>query len=215
MSELGVIGQMYEDRRTKKKGKLVERDDKYKTLLMESEDGKSFNVSFSGFKSNWRSVDAVEPTIEEAMEEVEVPEDAIQVDVTPKQTKKKLDPEDKQVNEVFENTLLHMLEYAKSFGNPDIEIGADMVKHKKRIILRLCHKKVFNINYKTRKDEFEVCVDEKLFLKVKDKAYATEQKFHEKWIGTKYTFIVTTDTLDKFLEDAKQYVINYRAKEEE
>ena len=50
MSEIGVIGQIYEDRRTKKKGKLIERDEKYKTLLLETSEGKSFNVSYGGFK---------------------------------------------------------------------------------------------------------------------------------------------------------------------
>lgn len=75
MSEIGTIGAIYEDRRTKKKGKLIERDEKYKTLLMEASDGKSFNITFGGFKSNWRKVDEPEQTVEEAMQEVELTEE--------------------------------------------------------------------------------------------------------------------------------------------
>lgn len=84
MSEIGIIGQMYEDRRTKKRGKLIERDNKFKTLLMESEDGKSFNITFGGFKSNWRKVDEPEQTIEEAMQEVELTEEKPKKKVKPK-----------------------------------------------------------------------------------------------------------------------------------
>ena len=72
MSEIGTIGQIYEDRRTHKRGKLLERDEKYKTLLLEADDGKSFNITYGGFKSNWRKVDEPVQTIEEALEEVEV-----------------------------------------------------------------------------------------------------------------------------------------------
>ena len=87
MSEIGEIGVIYEDRRTKKKGKLVERDDKYKTLLMEASDGKSFNITFGGFKSNWRKVDEPEQTLEEAMKD-ELPEEK-PVAKEPKKTSKK------------------------------------------------------------------------------------------------------------------------------
>lgn len=96
MSEVGIVGQIYEDRRTKKRGKLVERDEKYKTLLMESDDGKSFNITYGGFKSNWRKVDEEIPTVEEALQEVEVPaeiikndEDKIVNNVKPVKTEKK------------------------------------------------------------------------------------------------------------------------------
>lgn len=84
MSEIGTIGQIYEDRRTKKCGKLIERDNKFKTLLMESEDGKSFNITFGGFKSNWRKVDEPEQTVEEAMQEVELTEEKPKKKVKPK-----------------------------------------------------------------------------------------------------------------------------------
>ena len=53
-NEVGIIGQMYESRKTKKVGVLESREDKYKTLLMRDPDGKTFNVTYSTFRSDWR-----------------------------------------------------------------------------------------------------------------------------------------------------------------
>lgn len=53
-NEPGIIGQMYEDRKSKKVGVLESRESKYKTLMLRDVDGKSFNITYSTFKSNWR-----------------------------------------------------------------------------------------------------------------------------------------------------------------
>jgi hypothetical protein len=53
---LGIIGQRYEDRKTGKSGVLESRDEKYKTLMMKGDDGVSFSVCNSTFRSNWRKV---------------------------------------------------------------------------------------------------------------------------------------------------------------
>ena len=60
MSEIGVIGQMYENRANHKLGVLESRDEKYKTLLMRDKDGVSFNITFSTFRSNWRKYEGEE-----------------------------------------------------------------------------------------------------------------------------------------------------------
>lgn len=91
MSEVGIIGQMYEDRRTKKQGKLVERDEKFKTLLMKQNDGKSFNITFGSFKSNWRKIDEPVQTVEEAMEEA-IPDEQITMETPVKIAKKSVKP---------------------------------------------------------------------------------------------------------------------------
>lgn len=54
--ELGVIGQKYEDRKSGKTGTLESRDSKYKTMMFVADDGKSFSISNSTFRSNWRKV---------------------------------------------------------------------------------------------------------------------------------------------------------------
>lgn len=54
VNEPGIIGQMYEDRKSKKRGVLESRESKYKTLMLRDDEGKSFNITYSTFKSNWR-----------------------------------------------------------------------------------------------------------------------------------------------------------------
>ena len=59
--EIGTIGQKYEDRRTGKSGVLVDRNTKYKTLMFQADDGSSFSITNSTFRSSWRkSKDIVE-----------------------------------------------------------------------------------------------------------------------------------------------------------
>jgi len=61
---IGVIGQKYEDRKSKKTGVLLERDEANKklTLVDESVDGaQPFQISYAAFKSNWRKVVQAEP----------------------------------------------------------------------------------------------------------------------------------------------------------
>ena len=53
-TKVGIIGQMYEDRKTGKIGVLEERQEKYRTLMLRDKEGKSFNITYSTFKSNWR-----------------------------------------------------------------------------------------------------------------------------------------------------------------
>ena len=55
MSEqVGIIGQMYENRKTHANGVLESRDEKCRTLLFRDAEGKSFNITYSTFKSTWR-----------------------------------------------------------------------------------------------------------------------------------------------------------------
>lgn len=68
---IGVIGQKYEDRKSKKVGYLAERDVENKKLSFFDENAEPFQVSFAAFKSNWRKVvdekpadEAVEPAVE-------------------------------------------------------------------------------------------------------------------------------------------------------
>ena len=80
---VGIIGQKYEDRKTGKCGVLEGRDDKYKTLMFRGEDGSTFSISNSSFRSNWRKVKEevvdtepieTESVTEEVVEQEEVTE---------------------------------------------------------------------------------------------------------------------------------------------
>lgn len=67
---IGVIGQKYEDRKSKKFGTLLDRDTENKKLSFVGENGEPFQVSYAAFKSNWRKAVAVNP-----VEEFAEPED--------------------------------------------------------------------------------------------------------------------------------------------
>lgn len=70
---IGVIGQKYEDRKSKKTGTLLDRDAENKKLSFLDENGDPFQVSYAAFKSNWRKVITEAPTepVEEAEPETE------------------------------------------------------------------------------------------------------------------------------------------------
>lgn len=83
MSEktVGVLGQKYEDRKTKKVGTLVDRNDETKKLSFLGEDATPFEISYAAFKSNWRKyVSESEQTTSETVEAEEPKEEPISVE---------------------------------------------------------------------------------------------------------------------------------------
>ena len=65
---IGVIGQKYEDRKSKKTGVLVERDEANKKLVLGNDGEDNFTISYAAFKSNWRKVVQAEPVNEPEVE---------------------------------------------------------------------------------------------------------------------------------------------------
>lgn len=83
MSEktVGVLGQKYEDRKTKKVGNLIDRNDETKKLSFLGEDATPFEISYAAFKSNWRKyVSESEQTTSETVEAEEPKEETISVE---------------------------------------------------------------------------------------------------------------------------------------
>jgi hypothetical protein len=76
---IGVIGQKYEDRKSKKVGTLLDRDVENKKLSFLDENAEPFQVSYAAFKSNWRKVIAETPveTVAEAETQNEVVEETV------------------------------------------------------------------------------------------------------------------------------------------
>lgn len=74
---IGIIGQKYEDRKSKNTGVLLERDEANKKLIFGNGGEDNFTVSYAAFKSNWRKVVQAEPVSEpetvEAEPDVEAP----------------------------------------------------------------------------------------------------------------------------------------------
>ena len=85
-NQVGTLGQMYEDRKSGKLGVLESREEKYKTLLFRGEDGKTFSIQYSTFRSNWRKYQGdvkiqtstqVQATADKNQKEVEKAKEAI------------------------------------------------------------------------------------------------------------------------------------------
>ena len=68
---IGIIGQKYEDRKSKKIGILVDRDEANKKLNFLDANAEPFQVSYAAFKSNWRKV--IEAPVEPINEIVDEP----------------------------------------------------------------------------------------------------------------------------------------------
>lgn len=108
---IGVIGQKYEDRKSKKSGILLDRDAENKKLSFLNENGEPFQVSYAAFKSNWRKV-VTEAPAEEVVEEPEYNSsyenvEVAEPDVEPSVTEIKpavLDTEDQKIKN-FVDTL--------------------------------------------------------------------------------------------------------------
>ena len=90
---IGVIGQKYEDRKSKKSGTLLDRDAENKKLSFLGESGEPFQVSYAAFKSNWRKV-IIEAPVEDVAETEEVePESSYEnVEVAEPDTKPEVKP---------------------------------------------------------------------------------------------------------------------------
>ena len=208
MSEVGIIGQMYEDRRTKKRGKLLERDEKYKTLLMESTEGKSFNITFGGFKSNWRQVEIVEPTevVEPLVEEpvTEPVKEEVAEEKPVKKARKK--QAERDVNPELEDMALKVLDYSKTFN--DVKVSTNVVPIKRRVTLKVDNRRIFILTHKSRKHNFDVCVHENLYLRIRDNKYVKDASFHDTWQSMKYSFVIEIDEIGQFFEDIRPYVMD-------
>jgi hypothetical protein len=76
--KIGVIGQKYEDRKSKKSGVLIKRDVENKKLSFLDDKAEPFHVTFAAFKSNWRKVIDETPVAEEPNEDTIVEENEVE-----------------------------------------------------------------------------------------------------------------------------------------
>ena len=111
VKEVGVVGQMYEDRTTGKTGTLESRDEKCKTLMMLDSEGKGFSVSYSSFRSKWRKVVADEVKPDKVEPELSANEELSDFEVI-----KKFNAENNGV------TIFNIAENVYSFAKDNFEI---------------------------------------------------------------------------------------------
>lgn len=143
--EVGTIGQMYENRKTKQFGVLESRDDKYKTLMFRDKDGKSFNVTYATFHSAWRKYagsEIIETSTQkeekksQKKDEVAKAEKVVQKDLT---EKPKIDNKTKVETVKALKTLMEKIIQDKGYK---FEIktsykGGLKIKHKRKNILEV------------------------------------------------------------------------------
>ena len=206
MSELGEIGAIYEDRRTKKQGKLVERDEKFKTLLMETSDGKSFNITFGGFKNNWRKVDEPEQTVEEAMKEIPVPEP-----IKKEKPVKKVEEKSEEVNPVYAEALKKVVEYVESFNSSKLNVRPNFDTN--MISVKLCTKKCLEIFRKPRNKYYTIACKDNVAQFVDKLEFIDGVKFYPTRKPLNYAFLVDVDKFDTLLSCLRPEIMNLISEE--
>ena len=145
------FGQTYEDRRTHRSGKLLEFNEKFKTYLLESSDGKTFNITSAQFKNNWRMIEQeeVQEIVEPEVEEVETREPTY---TGPTEEQKK------ELDDFLANALLLGSNYADSFDN---EVVTAKVEPNKRIFrIKVKSTVVFDMTILLHKHLCRVWLDE-------------------------------------------------------
>lgn len=203
-SEVGIIGQMYEDRKSKKIGVLESREEKFKTLMMRDKEGKSFNITYSTFKSNWRKYNG-EESIQTS---TQVSEEKAETEKRKADNKKIVESKQEVVKISTEEKVkkLKALEsiIADKIKSKNVDLKTNRTS-KGGIIVRNKKYKLFEIWIKFNKDRYEfvsrdelIAVDKK---KYDDIAKSTGSKLviHENWV-LKSQYLVPNDKYEEVLD---------------
>lgn len=207
--EVGIIGQTYENRVSKKIGVLESREEKFKTLLMRDENGNSFNVSYSTFKSSWRKYagdkviqtsSQVEEARDEEKHEAEVNEKAVKVtaETVKKSAPKKKNPEDNmRLNQHFTNTLSELVK------NTHIRVQPC---YKGYVALCISNRHLVEFWPKAHLGAFDICVRADFYEAYKDKfkeeALVGENvHYHDDWKLKYAVKFIAVEALEKVSTD--------------
>lgn len=210
VNEPGIIGQMYEDRKSKKRGVLESREPKYKTLMLRDADGKSFNINYSTFKSNWRKYAGEE-----------VVQTSTQVEETKATEKKKVEIAKKVVKEESDVVKMTTEEKVKKVHAVD-DVVTDKLKDsvlktartsKGCIVVRNKKKTIFEIWIKFNLDKFDFIVSDELVSSNRDEFntviensdYTYKDAWHLKHL-CRVTSDKFNDVLDVLLAMSENYV---------
>lgn len=147
MSVEANFGQRYADKRTHRSGILLEYDEKYKTYLLESQDGKAFNITSSQFKQNWEQTDEVVDVEPVEAEPAKVGK-----------TRYKGPPEEAkaELNKILETFFLVGKEYVDEFQNEIITIKPE--PYKRRFLMKVRHHTVFVVDCMLRQKNCRVWI---------------------------------------------------------
>ena len=203
MTEQIVFTKTYEDKRTHRSGKLLEYNEKYKTYLLESSDGKTFNVTSSQFKINWRM-------IEESEVQAEIkPEQPEKVVSKPKKAvvQKRKSVDSKELNQTYTDTTLALSKYAGSFQNDLIAVA--LMPHKRICKFKVDYNILFELQVLLRSDRFRLWVKDNIFDRlIADCSIEPVATKQFNCPGRNYTADYNLSDLEAVLDDVRTIVLD-------
>lgn len=223
---VGVIGQVYEDRRTHESGKLISRDEKCKTLTFESENGRTFVKTYSTFRSNFRKISDIitEDVKEEAYAEAELTSIELTEDEAAKAERKIARKEkqeakakeaeekiisarSKRVEDGYAYVLSVVKEFVDSFNNIQVEYIA--WDYKKCVRLKVRNKLLMAFYSRSKMREVYVVSVPQLFPSIQPTVDVFKCKHHsaKSANGMTETFSIKFDDLAQLLQDYKEAII--------
>ena len=210
--EVGVIGQMYEERKSKRLGVLESREEKYKTLLMRDPEGKSFNITYSTFHSSWRKyqgevVAQTSTQVEEERAEQKEKVEKAKSTLKKEDAKPKLSSEDKvkAVHAASEIVLSIMNKYGLELNMVTSVRGAIQIKTGRRTLVEIWKK--FTAG------KYDICV----LQDVADKVHTDmdlDVSVHDAW-RLKTVYSIADKDFKDVLNILMTAIKDYMTKEEE
>lgn len=196
-----VFGKLYEDRRTHRSGKLLDYAEKYKTYLLETSDGKSFNVTSAQFKNNWRMIE------QEEVQEPIKPEAEVAEVKSGTTYKGKSEEEKKELNDLFTSSTIYINDYVQEFKNPHVCMFIKTPISKNTIRVRIDHFVVFDVQILVKFKQCRIWMSEYAFNSTNWTKKPLAQK---QYPGTNknYTVEFGLEDLPQVLEDLKPIVLD-------
>ena len=209
-NEIGIIGQMYENRKSKKVGVIESRDEKCKTLMMRDSDGGSFVVTFSTFRSNWRKYEG-EQKIETSTQKEEKKEKAKTAEKKLEKKRFKMDIREK----------LEIIESEKEIIQPIVDKSKCNDLNMKQsakggILIKIGRKTIFEVWNDYRNERINVCVreDVKDLLDYSTKTGDVGEEFKETFI-LKWVLNINKSQLASLVSDLVKAAEKLPVKEKE
>lgn len=200
MTEI-VFGKIYEDRRTHRSGKLLEYNEKYKTYLLESSDGKTFNVTSPQLKNNWRIIE------QEEVQEPVKPEVEKAVVKTVKRDTTKTKEQSKELNDLFTSSTIYINDYVQSFKNDNVSMYICKPITKNTIRVRTGYWVVFDITILVRFKKCRIWLNEYDFNKV---VWTNKPLTMKQYPGSNKNYVVEfmLEDLPQVLDDLRPIVLD-------
>ena len=202
MAEQIVFGKTYEDKRTHRSGVLISYSEKYKTYLMESSDGKSFNVTSSQFKVNWRLVEKAEVQ-EEVKPEIEPAK--VKSGTT---YKGPTDEQKKELNDLYTEAVMLGQKFIDSFENDTLALK--LVPLKNTFKIRAGRDIILDVQIMVKFSKFRLWMYEDDFMQFINndcKKYSLNVKQYP-YEGRCFTAEFDIKHLGEILENLRETVIN-------